>query len=123
VDRAHGMSWLARRFIESFIMGMPRPHRQRQLFFTIAFGGECCRFVSGKGAMSGLMCRVGVKLIKAAGPGGGAGPRCADLCRPGETGAVAWGLAGRRQAIGLPGAAEVRLVLGARRGGKFRQWP
>jgi hypothetical protein len=39
--------------------------------------------------------------------------RGATLCRPGETGAVAWWLAGRRKAIGLPGAAEVRPILGA----------
>ena len=36
-----------------------------------------------------------------------------DLCRPGETRAVAWRAAGRRKASGLPGAAEVGLILGA----------
>jgi hypothetical protein len=36
-----------------------------------------------------------------------------DLCRPGETRAVAWRAAGRRKAGGLPGAAEVGLMLGA----------
>ena len=49
----------------------------------------------------------------------GAGPRCADLCRPGETWAVAWRAAGRRKASGLPGAAEVGLILGRREGGSF----
>jgi hypothetical protein len=36
-----------------------------------------------------------------------------DFWRPGETGAVAWWVAGRRKASGLPGAAEVGLILGA----------
>jgi hypothetical protein len=59
----------------------------------------------------------------AAGPGRGAGPRCLDFWWPGETGAVARWLAGRREASGLPGAAEVGLILGALRGRKFRQGP
>ncbi len=42
----------------------------------------------------------------------GAGPRCSDFWRSGETGAVAWWVAGRRKASGLPGAAEVGLILG-----------
>ena len=65
------------------------------------------------------LCHAGAKLIKAVGPRGGAGPRCADLCRPGKTGAVAWRVAGRRKASGLPGAAEVGLILGRREGGSF----
>ena len=34
------------------------------------------------------------------------------MCRPGETGAVAWLVVGRRKASGLPGAAEVGLMFG-----------
>jgi len=56
-------------------------------------------------------------------PGRGVGARCSDFWRPGETGAVAWWVAGRRKASGLPGAAEVGLILGARCGRKFRQGP
>ena len=55
--------------------------------------------------------------------GRGGGPRCSDFWRPGETGAVAWWLAGRREASGLSGAAEVGLILGASWGRKFRQGP
>ena len=65
------------------------------------------------------LCHAAAKRIKAVGPGRGAGPRCSDLCRPRETGAVAWRAAGRRKASGLPGAAEVGLIWGRREGGSF----
>ena len=40
----------------------------------------------------------------------GAGSHCADLCRPDETGAVAWRLVGKRKASGLAeGALQSRL--------------
>jgi hypothetical protein len=43
--------------------------------------------------------------------GGGGGP--------GETGAVAWRVVGRRKARGLPEATEVGLILGCCEGGSF----
>ena len=59
------------------------------------------------------LCHAGAELVNVEAVNRGAGPRFADLCRPGETRAVAWRAAGRRKASGLPGAAEVGLILGA----------
>jgi len=76
---------------------------------------RCCAKATGLH----YLCHAGAKLIKAVGPGRGAGPCFSDLCRPGETRAVAWRAAGRRKASGLPGAAEVGLIWGRREGGSF----
>jgi hypothetical protein len=40
------------------------------------------------------------------------GERCSNFWRSGETADVAWWVAGRRKASGLPGSAEVGLILG-----------
>ena len=70
---------------------------------------RCCAKVT----VSHSLCHAGAELVNVVAVNGAAGPRFADLCRPGETGAVAWRAAGRRKASGLPGAAEVGLMLGA----------
>jgi hypothetical protein len=77
-------------------------------------GADCdSKPVLCEGYGSHSQCHAGRGACQCCGRQRDAGPRFADLCRPGETRAVAWRAAGRRKASGLPGAAEVALMLGA----------